>query len=186
MSNQNYVFGARPIRSLHNTQYGVHNYVVTDATALFIGDLVKLTGSSAENELGQVLPAVSQAAAGNAVVGVVVGFAPMRQYENQLYRTLSTTRTVFVADDPDLIFEMQSNGIAAVTDVGDNMDVIVASGSIFTGMSGMQLNESTVGPENTKVVRILRLASRVDNEMGLYAKLECMFNLHQHRITTGL
>ncbi len=188
MTNANYVFGARVIRSLHGNQVGFHNYVVdsNDGTALYMGDLVKVTGTSMQNEYGQYLPIVTQAAAGNAVIGVVVGFLPSRLYENQIYRTASTLRTAIVADDQDLIFEMQDNGTGVVADVESNTDVVVASGSTYTGMSGMQLNGSTVGTENTKVIRILRLLEKPDNALGLYNKYECMFNLHQRRITTGV
>ncbi|GAG15089.1 unnamed protein product, partial [marine sediment metagenome] len=117
MANVDSVFGARIAQVLGSPYSGkVNAYTVlaTDAVALFVGDFVKLTGLSAPNEQGVQFPVVAQAAATNTLVGVVVGFKPDPNNLSNIYRTASTLRTVYVADDPYELFEIQASSDAAI------------------------------------------------------------------------
>ena len=75
MANINKVNGFRPVRYLNSAPYvgaATKYFVGTgDSTALFVGDLVKLSGT---NNTTNGIRGVTQAAAGDAVVGAVVGF----------------------------------------------------------------------------------------------------------------
>lgn len=189
MANADTPFGLRLIGTLYSSDYNarVRPYTVlaADGTALFVNDAVTLTGTSALGEDGIYHPVITQAAEGNTSVGVVVGFFPNVNYQSQIYRTASTLRTVFVCDDPNAVFEIQSDGTAAVGDVGSNADIVVGAGSTTTGLSGMELKESSVTTA-TAQLRILGWSPRLDNEVGDYGKFLVMFNEHYYKQTTGV
>jgi hypothetical protein len=151
-----------------------------------VGDLVKLAGSA---DTDGTSPTVIQAAAGNAVVGAVVGFAfdPANLNLNGQYRVASTNRYVLVADDPSLIFEAQTSNDAtpiAATDVGLNVDFAVAAGSTNTGKSGMSIDMGTEAATSTLPLKIVAVSARIDNELAANAKVLVSINLHQ-RATGG-
>lgn len=189
MANRDSVFGARLVGHLYGGCYNarVRPYVVlsTDDTALYVGDFVKVTGTGGTSDYDQVLPVVTQAEAEDVLVGVVVGFGANSSYLNQIYRTASTLRTVYVCDDPYAIFEIQTSGTAAVTDFEANADIVVGTPNTEFGTSGMELDQTTVSPSSGQL-RILGLAQRPDNEIGLHAKLVCMINEHQFKQTAGV
>jgi len=156
----------------------------SDATATFIGDLVKLSGSAETDGT----PHVEQAAATNAVVGVVVGFRPDPDNQTRNWRVASTDRYVLVADDPNQVFEAQedSDGAAlAVTDTSNNINVIVGSGSTTTGLSGMELDSSSVNTTATLPIKLLRMINREDNAIGNQAQWLVKINNHQYGSHTG-
>jgi hypothetical protein len=151
-----------------------------DATATFVGDIVKLSGTSDADGVATVI----QAAAGNMPVGVIIGFVPDFSNLALQYRLASTLRYCWVADSPDLIFEMQEDavgGALALASVGLNADIIVGAGSVITGQSGMQLDTSTAAATATLVLQILGFIQRPDNEVATAnAKILCRFNVHQY------
>jgi hypothetical protein len=131
MANVSRVNGFRPV--LHqdgspwNGQVTRYFASASDATAIFNGDLVKLAAVS--DTQGQVLlggfnstvggvPGITKFVAGTdtAAVGVAVGFMinPLNLNSPQ-YRLASTAMYVLVADQPDVIYEVQYNGVIAAT-----------------------------------------------------------------------
>jgi hypothetical protein len=187
MANVDRVNGLRPVKHLDGSPYnGAFNrYFVpaTDNTAIFIGDAVKSGGTADADGV----PTVAQAAAGDTLRGVVVGIEP-ETADSTIYRVASTARYVYVADSPDLVFEVQedSGGAAtALVDVGENADIIVASGNTTTGTSGMELDSSTHTASSAQL-RILGFAQRPDNAQGTNAKLLVMINEHELKSTSGV
>lgn len=180
MANVDRVNGFRPVRHLNGSPYNgqVREYVVlaADSTALFVGDLVKLTGAADTDGRATV----TQAAAGDTVVGVVVGFGVNPDNLNITYRPASTLRTVMVADSPDIIFEAQADETLAAASVGLNANFVVGTGNTATGASGMEVDTSTAATTATLPLKILGFSRRVDNEVGAAdAKVEVMINKHQ-------
>jgi len=200
MANTDAPLGLVPKRHINGAPYnGAMNayYVPSDyAVALFVGDAVIITGTSndtaylgnAPGTLAEVNKAT--AAGGNYLSGVIVGFNPLADDLTKTYNAASTERIVYVADDPDLIFEIQedSAGTAlAATSVGLNADLVFThSGSTVTGKSGMELDRSTAATTNTLQLKIKNLANRVNNDIGDSAKWEVSINLHTQRYTTGI
>lgn len=187
MANVDRVNGARPVKHLDGSPYNgaVNRYCIpaSDGTAVFIGDFVKSGGSADANGV----PTVIAAAAGDALRGVVVGIVPDTA-DSLIYRAASTLRYVLVADAPDLVFEIQEDsvgGALAVTDVGENADIVVAAGSTSTGTSGMELDSSTHATTSAQL-RILGLRQRADNEIGVNAKWLVSINEHELKSTTGV
>src|SRR5688572_2548968 len=104
MANADTPFGLRPVRYLSGAPYnGAANVYTTaagDATAIFIGDPVVLSGT-AQTVNGVTYPDADQAATTNVIVGVVVGVLP-ETADSTVHRAASTVRRLLVADDPNL------------------------------------------------------------------------------------
>ncbi len=187
MANVDRVNGLRPVKHLDGSPYNgaVNRYYVpsSDSTAIFPGDAVKSAGSADSDGVASV----AQAAAGDAIRGVVVGVEPVTD-ESLIYRAASTERYVLVADAPDLVFEIQEDadgGALAVTAVGNNADIVVAAGDTDAGTSGMELDSSSAGTTAAQL-RILGFAQRPDNEVGTAnAKVLVSINEHELKSTTG-
>lgn len=197
MANTDAPFGLRPIKHRNGAPYnGAANpyYVASSyATALFIGDPVtRVAGGSNAAELDTpggnfpigTLPTVEKATAGdgNAITGVIVGFGPDPDALSRTYNPASTERLVYVADDPDLVFEIQADGAISATQVGLNAVLIYTnSGSTTTGLSGAELDTTSDAPaaDASNQLKIQRVVNRVDNEAGsANTKVEVMINAH--------
>lgn len=175
MANVDASFGLRPIRHRNGAPYnGAANlyYIPASyATALFIGDPVVKTGTSNTSAVDGfpdgTLPAINKATAGtgNAVTGVIVGFMPNRNDLSKQYNPASTERIAMVADDPDLVFEIQADGTIADTDVGLNSVLIYTNaGSTVTGLSGAELNTAVKAAVAAHQLTIQRVVADVKNE----------------------
>lgn len=202
MTNINAPFGMRPVRHKNGQPYNgaVRPYFVpaSDGTALFVGDPVIKTGTSNTVQVSApgagtfnvgALPAITRATAGttNRITGVIVGFAG--DANAPLNRTASTDRVVYVCDDPDILFEIQSSGILAATDVGLNSVITFAvSGSAFTGKSGAQLDQSVLATTAAHQLSIVELVNREDNFPTLTAsKVLVRINNHTEvNASTGI
>lgn len=199
MPNVDRVNGLTPVKMITGAPWNgqVSTYMVdnADGTAIFIGDLVKQTsagsGAAGETIYGrdvEGLMHVVQAAAGDAVIGVVVGFSPDQDNLTRRHRAASTDRLVYVVDDPNVVFEIQEvSGGTALTaaDVGLNANVVVGSGDTTTGLSGMELNNATEATTATLQLKILGLSPRPDNAIGEHAKWLVKINNHQLGSSTG-
>lgn len=171
MSNVNAPFGLRPVGRLDGSPYSdsarVYSVPASDATAIMVGDAVKLVGTG-QIINGSPMSDVARAASGDTFVGVCIGALPDTRDSTQ-YRAASTQRRILVADDPHLIFEiMQSNsGTAfAVNDIGLNCNINVASGSTVTSLSGTTADNSTGATTSTLDLKIVGLLDAPDNDIG--------------------
>ena len=184
MANADTPFGLKPVRHLSGAPYNgaadVFSTASGDATAIYVGDPVKLSGTSSTIN-GVVYADVDQAATGDVIVGVVVGVLPDVATDT-IYRAASTTRRLLVATEPHLLYEIQEvSGGTALTAaaIGLNADFVVGSGSTVTGKSGVELNNATEATTNTLDLQIVGLAARADNEVGEHAKWLVRINRHQ-------
>lgn len=171
MANANTPFGLRPVSDMFGNPYNgsVRQYSVPagDGTAIFIGDPVKLVGTS-QFVNGQTFADIAQAATGDVMVGAVVGVLADTR-DSLIYRAASTLRVIFVADDPDALFEIQqvSTGTPlTANDIGFNANFVVGSGSTVTGQSGVTLNNATEADTNTLDLKIIGVPNRADNDIG--------------------
>lgn len=185
MANVDAPFGLRPARNVYGAPYtaSVNTYSTAagDATAIYIGDPVTLSGTSQTID-GVVYADVDQAATGDVIVGVVVGVLPSDR-DSLVYRAASTQRLLLVSDDPHALFEIQEvSGGTALTanDIGLNANFVVAAGSTTTGLSGVELNNATEATTNTLDLKIVGFANRPDNAIGEHAKWLVRINRHQY------
>jgi hypothetical protein len=172
----------------------VQRYFVpaSDATALFVGDPVKAAGS-ADPITG--LMTVTRASAGDTILGVVQavdqidGVPITSTILNRIYRPASTAMYLMIADDPYTIFETQSDSSAtvALNDIGANANLVAGSGSIVTGLSGYQLDSSSIATTNTLQLRLLGFKQAPDNTFpATNAKMRVLINNHFYKQTTGV
>lgn len=145
-------FGFRPVRNLYPGGSHAANALACvipagDGTATFIGDFVKLSG--AEETPNENMPTVIQAAAGNGLFGVIVGFRPDYTDLTLKHRTASTERVCFVSvARPGVVYEGQADGAVADGDIGNYCDIVVAAGDTTTGRSGMEIDISSTATAN--------------------------------------
>lgn len=186
-------FGFIPVRHRNGAPYnGAANpYWVdsADATALFIGDPVIIDGTSNTSGLdipgmghfpAGTLPGVTRATAGagNRVTGVVVGVGADNR-DSTVHRVASTERVVWVADDPDLVFQVQVDGALATTAVGAGSQIVFThAGSTSTARSGAEISATTsvVGTEQVKIQRFVNDPENEANAAG--NRVEVFFNEH--------
>jgi hypothetical protein len=182
MANIDSAFGLKPIRYAGGAAYtgACRTYYVpaSDGTALFLYDPVIIAGSG--DAAG--VPTVTRATAAGAgrITGVVVGFVPDASVVANGYRLASTAGYVLVADDPNLLFEIQEDsvgGALAVTDIGLNADLIAGTGSAYTKLSGFMLDTSTKATTATLQLRIKGIVQRGDVDIGTTSKVLVSINL---------
>lgn len=96
------------------------------------------------------------------------------------YLASADTGYVLVADDPELLFEVQevSGGTPlAVTNIGEHIDSVTAVDADTTlGLSKYEIDNAALATGNTW--RIEGLVRRENNEVGEHAKWLVMANLH--------
>jgi hypothetical protein len=181
MANTNNPEGLKPVRYKSGAPYNgacnIYYVPASDGTALYVGDPVIIAGDA--DAAG--VPTCTRATAGSAgrITGVVVGVRNTPSLTTR-YRAASTAQYVYVADDPNLLFEIQEDavgGALAAVDVGLNADLISGSGSTVTGLSGFQLDTSTKATTATLQLRIEGFVRREDNAIGANAKVLVGINL---------
>lgn len=163
MANVDRPNGFKPVRHANGTPYnGAFERMISNEN-LFIGDLVEpvTTGIALGNGGYQE---VARAETGDPIVGVVVGWEPNPADLSLLYHAASATRAVYIARTDDLILEAQNDAAMSHTDVGLNVDFVVAAGSTTTGLSNMEVNAATEATTNTLDLRIVGFVDSPDNE----------------------
>jgi hypothetical protein len=189
MPNINKANGARPIKHLNGSLWDsqVNKYFIplADTNIIAAGDFVKLSGLSD----GQGVPAITKAAPGDALLGVVVSVYFDPDDLKTTYRKTATARYAFVCDDPTVIYELQENAAtdpAALgsDDVGLNINfsvgVITPVGGV--GTSANQLDSATKGVAGTLPLKTIRKLERVGNELGAFCRWEVVINNHQRGV----
>ena len=180
MANVDAPRGFTPVKYASGLAYsGAARRYYKDATAgiIGVGDPVIRATNSSDPEGG---PEIVRATTGAAITGVVVGIDPVRSNLNQLHLAAADVGYVFVADDPNLLFEVQevTGGTAlAVTNVGEHIDSITAvDANTTTGRSKYEIDNAAVATGNTW--RLEELVNRPDNVVGEHAKWLVSANLH--------
>jgi hypothetical protein len=186
MANADTPFGLKPVQHRNGAPYSgsfrLYSVAAGDSTAILIGDPVTLAGTSQTID-GRIYSDVVRSATGDVFQGVCIGVVPDTQ-DSLRYRAASTKRVLMVADDPDLLFEIQevSGGTALeANDAGLNANIIVAAGSTATALSGVELNNSGEATTNTLDVHLVGVVMREDNAIGEHCKWLVTFNRHQFR-----
>lgn len=186
MANLSRPRGFIPTGYIGGAKYnGAHTLYATstgDATALFVGDVVKIDSTNDTTALtdayAPVIPFVT--ATGGTITttayrGVVVGFLPEPEFTNSgraslglYYRLASTARYVQVVDTPTVVLEAEESGTNSYVSATNNpvnklLDVTAGSGTTTTGISGYTLTGAAGGATSNKPFRVLRLTQRPNN-----------------------
>jgi len=178
MANKNAPFGARVVGKLGSgvANGGTTEYKIASGASgnIFSGDLVKMTNT------GTILVA----AAGDESLGVFRGCQFTDSNGDVVFKsyypdgTVSSDIVAFVVDDPDAVFEIQSAGSPAQTDVGLNADISYSTGSTKTGMSAVELSGTTAA--TTATFRIMGFSSDPDNSTTGSANVNVIVKFNEH------
>lgn len=180
MANADVAYGFKPVNRDGSPYNGASLrcvFVAADTVAAFVGDAVKLGGTSLNGA-----PTVEQAAAGDDVLGVVMSFDADPDNLAAQYRLASTQRYCKVATADSTYFQVQDDGTIGITSAGLNADFIVGSGSTIFGTSGMEIDSTTEATTNTLDLQLVAPVSREDND-GTAANADWIvkFNVSQSR-----
>jgi hypothetical protein len=208
--NPNKPSGLSPVATLSGSDWTgkgrMYAIPTSDATYnYFPGDLVALSATAGGDVNG--LPLITMCAAGATAVGVIAAVGTNPQGgpyidPNNLSRTYAPvtklqTYYALVVDDPNMIFEIQENAVAAsLTTAAVQLNANIILGAAATAanpgvyVSQTLLNNNTPpGTTNTYNLKILSLAQRPDNHfvstlagVGSYQKWWVMINNHAYRI----
>jgi len=190
MANTNQAFGFVPIGTTDGADYHAKlrevEFLVGDSVAAFIGDMVKLTGTTGADGF---TPVVEQAAATDAIIGAIVEFLP--DFEDETFltagssRLASTARKARVCWGSDVLYVAQSSTTLVAADAGQNADIVVAAGSTITGISGTEIG-AVIAAGATGQLRLHHVRNAVDNELGADAQWVVSINENQDDHGTGV
>lgn len=177
MANTDAPFGARPLRRRGGGNIHINRYRCTVSDAIYIGDIVSHEGTADSDGV----PSVIACTPCLIPLGVVVGIEHGEDFpEEQLYKKAGDSVYLHVADDPDLIFEIQTDAAIVAADFGLNADLVFTEGSVDTGRSKMELDVGTKATTSALHMKLERLSQYPDNEIGDAAIVECSWSQH-HR-----
>ena len=160
--------------------YGLNPYAVDAGNlAIFKGDMMSIEadGNVTENT-GSLAHNVGAAESATGVSSAVKALI-----------AASTAGTVLAHYHPaQMYFAQVSDGAGAVAiNYGENMDIAVEHvGSTVTGISGMELDDSTSASSAALVMSVHNLLNRSDNLIGDHAELICSVNEHFMSTNVGV
>ena len=197
MANVDRPNGLRPVRMTSGQAYHGGMTKMYAGENLFMGDPVfGATGGTASNDGAYQKVTRTTSATAGVVLGVVVGWEPDPDNLGRLFHASSTTIPVYVATDPQIVWEIQGDGAGsdAITeaDVGLNADFAIAAGSTSTGASNIELDESTTGATAIGTpLHIVGLSATPDNDIAsVNKKILVRLNMHAYGdvggTTTGI
>tara|TARA_Y100001935_G_scaffold247432_1_gene243325 strand:+ start:859 stop:1446 length:588 start_codon:yes stop_codon:yes gene_type:complete len=186
--------GARPVGSLVSAAYNakITHYKIANAfgTDIFYGDFVKWadnnpnttiqkdTGTTAMTPIGVFL--------GCSYTDPSTGQTTFNQYYPA--STAADDIMAYVASDPFLVMQMQSDEALTQDDLGKNVAVVQTAGSTAIGTSKNAIDGSTANTTNTLPLKIIDFVEGPDSAIG-DAKTDVlvMFNVgHQLLNATGI
>ena len=194
--------GFKPVRYLNGAPWTgkarMYVHSASDATALHIGDFV-IQEANSQDGFGSVTRSTSGSS--TILVGAVVGIdwvhpgGASLQGTNlpleSVYVPASTLAYVWVADDPNIIFEGEFDALGDQpnqTDVGLNYEFLLTAGNTTTGASGMTIDSSTEATTATLPLKLLGLARKAGIDIvddatdanSLYKRGWVMINTHAY------
>jgi hypothetical protein len=195
MANINKAFGLRPLGKLGsnynsdgNTQYSIASNT-TDA--IFQGDTVTFNVSA-----GASTGFIIKATPGNPnILGVFIGCeytdptTGKPTWKNYYPGAVVASDIVaFIVDDPYAQFLVQASGIAGVTAIGRNADLVqTVAGNTSTGVSGLELSTSTLAAASALNVKVIGVTADPSNSdlTAAYADLIVTINEHLYKAPTA-
>jgi hypothetical protein len=195
MANVNKAFGLRPLGKLGSnynsdgdTQYKIAS---STATAIFQGDTVTF-GVSGGVSTGFI---VKHTPAAPNILGVFLGCqytdptSKKPVWRNYYPGGIAASDIVaFVVDDPNALFLVQASGIAGVTAIGQNANLVqTAAGNTTTGVSGLELNTGSLGAASDLNVKVVGVTTDPSNDdlTAAYADLIVTINEHLYKAPTA-
>lgn len=183
MANADRPVGLAPVKHLNGMTWNgtVNMYVIlsTDTGVYGVGSAVKsFAGGDAAG-----IPAVTIAAAGNLLRGVIVAVVPQDQSSppGPIPATKTRDYYVLVCDDPEVVFEIQANNAGAfpTSDLNANANILVGAPVGISPLATTELDASTTDVTATLQLKILGKVQRADVDLTANTKLLVMINSHE-------
>ena len=179
MANTVRTRGFMPRRHTNGSPYNgaCTPYLVTEATATFIGDVMMDTGTS--GAAGVIVSGIdcegmtiaghsTNTNTGAGVLGVCVGFVPVTTLPGN-YRAASVSQVVLVCTDPTVVYEVQEDAAGtpiAAADIGSNISMLSGAGSTVTGASAYTIDSDDTSTSSAYPWKLLGLVKRPDNALN--------------------
>lgn len=191
MPNLNTPSGLSPVQYRNGSpwtgQARMYYIQQSDPNAYAIGDPVTLSGVGDANGVPGAL--IATAGSANAVLGAIVGMGgivyggPGADPTNLNTTIIPATKLrayyVLVADDPNIVFEIQESTTgAALTAAAVTKNANLLAGTNSGYLSGWQFNNSTTAVGATLQLHLFGLVQRQGNGFGANAKWLCTINNH--------
>lgn len=186
--------GARPVSSLVSCAYNakITHYKIKNAygTSIFYGDFVKWADDNPNTTIQK-----DTGTTACTPIGVFLGCAytdpTTGQFTPNQYFPASTAAddiVAYVASDPFLVMQMQSDESLSQDDLGKNVAVVQTAGSTSIGTSKNAIDGSTAATTATLPLKIIDFVDGPDSAIGdSYTDVLVMFNVgHQLLNTTGI
>ena len=186
--------GARPVSSLVSCAYNakITHYKIKNAygTSIFYGDFVKWADDNPNTTIQKETGTTSL-----TPIGVFLGCAytdpTTGQFTTNQYFPASIAAddiVAYVASDPFVVMQMQSDETLGQDDLGKNVAVVQTAGSTSIGTSRNAIDGSTANTTNTLPLKIIDFVDGPDSAVGdSYTDVLVMFNVgHQLLNTTGI
>ena len=182
MANLDTPFGLKPVQHISGASWnGATRRCRVDDTAgdLGVGDAVLWNGAGLT-----CYPEIVSATAGdgNAILGVIVSFEPQVTNLERLYIASADSGWANVCVDPNVVYEIQADGVVGAADIGQNAPLIFThTVDTTTGLSGMEMNSTTTTNGSDQLL-IIGAPDRADNDTTLtHAKWYVLINVHALR-----
>ena len=186
--------GAEPVGSLVSCAYNakITHYKIANnfGTSIFYGDFVKWADNNPNTTIQKDTGTTSM-----TPIGVFLGCSYTdpstgQTTFNQYYpaSTAADDIMAYVASDPFLVMQMQSDEALTQDDLGKNVAVVQTGGSTAIGTSKNAIDGSTAATTNTLPLKIIDFVEGPDSAIG-DAKTDVlvMFNVgHQLLNATGI
>ena len=186
MANSNAPFGLRPVGKIGSEaiNMGTSKYEIAsgESDVIFKGDLVKLESSGKITKSGN-----SDAVAAIGVFNGCFYNDPTTQkptFSNYYPGSITPTQGVieaFVYDDPNMLFEIQADGVIAGDKVGRNSNIVYAAGDTINGQSKTELNSTTENAGVTGQLRIVRICEDPDNSDIASTNANWIVRINEHQ-----
>jgi len=186
--------GARPVGTVVGSPYQgkVTHYKIKNAfgTSIFFGDFVKWGDDNPNTTIQKDTGTTTL-----TPIGVFLGCAytdpTTGQFTPNQYYPASTAAddiVAYVATDPFLLMQMQSDESLGQDDLGKNVAVVQTAGSTAIGTSKNAINGDTANTTNTLPLKVVDFVDGPDSAVGdSYTDVLVMFNVgHQLLNTTGI
>ena len=183
MANIDKAFGLRPIGNLSATgaqkQYG---YEIADnqSGAIYQGDLVTVF----DGYVVKFAPATHTAAVGvfNGCnyTDPTTGKPTWKNYYPGSVNITSGVIAADVLDDPNQLFLVQASAGMVQANIGKNADIVGTTGSTVNGISGMELDSSTIAKTAALNLKVVGLSASPDNAFGTNAVVVVKINEHMY------
>jgi len=157
------------------------------ATSIFTGDVVKLVAAGTiEKDTGTDALTPVGIFMGCSYTDADMGFIQRPYWPAS---TAASDAVAYVCDDPDAVFQIQSDQTVAQTALGSNFAVVQTAGSTITGISKVALDGSSSAATNTLPVRLVGFVDGPNSSVG-DAKTDCLVQwvagMHAYRNATGV